>query len=246
MNKKNLRIPALFLFGIYTLYACVLAPIYQYIISDIVLSDTLWLDLVDLLYQYTEILGGAVMIGFLCYAVYRYELSGSKPMLLLALSALAFKYVFTVISISVVLGSVDLTGELSIYLVAFLLEFSIMALTVYISHRKVTPIMRGYAEKHKAATVLGIDKKQENPCLPFKRPVSLNNPLQLSVFIGTLITIGWRFLLSIIEELAFGIPIEASDIPVTVLYWLLLILLPGCIGYFLSLGCIKLSAKKQI
>ena len=246
MNKENLKLPAIFLFGIYALYSCVLAPIYQYLIADVVLSNTLWLDLIDLLYQYAEILGGAVMIGFLCYAVYRYELIGSKPMLLLAFAALAFKYIFTVISISIVMGSVDLTGELGVYIVAFLLELSIMALTVYIAHRKVTPAMQRYREKQKAATVLNMKEEQENPCFPFKHLIDFSNPLQQTVALATLITVGWRLLLAVIEELAFGVPIEAADLPIIILYWFLLILLPGCIGYFLSLGCIKHSEKKQI
>ena len=121
-----------------------------------------------------------------------------------------------------------------------------MALTVYIAHRKITPAMQSYKEKKKAAEVLGIDEKQENPCFPIKRLIDFSNPLQQTVALGTLITVGWRLLLAIIDEFAFGVPLEAMDIPIIALYWFLLILLPGCIGYFLSLACIKLSAKKQV
>ena len=244
MNKKNLIFPAIVVYAIYALYGCVLAPLYQYLISDIVLSDTLWLDLVDLLYQYAEILGSAALLGFLCFSIYRYGFRGARPMLILMGGALAFKYLSTVVAVSVVFGSIDLTGELTVYLFAFLLELAIAAFAVFLTHHDVRPAVMRYQEKEKAAHTLGKKLEENDGCYPFKRLLDFKNPLQRTVFFSLLTVVAWRLIAAIMNEFAYGVALKAGDLPVILLYWALLILLPGFLGYLLSLLCIRISAKK--
>lgn len=247
MEKKSLRLPALIALAIYTLYGCVLAPLYQYLISDIVLSDTLWLDLIDLLYQYAEILGSATLIGFCCYAVYRYGVAKARPMLLLSLIALIFKYVATVVAVSIVYGSIDLTGELFTYLFAFLLECGILALTVLLSHRLITPTVACYKAQAEAARVLEQQPPEDDGCYPFKKLLDFKNPLQRTLFFGLLIVVGWRLIAAVMNEFAFGVMFrDIVDVLITLLYWVILILLPGCLGYLLSLLCVRIGMKKNI
>ena len=123
MKNNPLRWPAVILFVILALYGCVLVPLYQYLITDIVLQDTLWLDLVDLLFQYTEMIGNVILLTLLIFGVYRYRLRGSKNVLIIGGCAILFKYVATIIAISIEFGSLDLTGSLTPYLFSILLEF---------------------------------------------------------------------------------------------------------------------------
>ena len=80
MSKKSLRLPALLIFGIYTLYSCVLMPLENYIFADILLFQTIWGDVIDVLAHWFEIAGIAAILGTVIYARYRYPLRELPPM----------------------------------------------------------------------------------------------------------------------------------------------------------------------
>ena len=226
MNKSALRLPAICLFGIFALYGCVLAPLYQYLIADIVMQNTLWLDVVDLLFQHTEIYGDALLFGFLIGAVYRYGIRDAKPMLVLCGGALAFKYVATVAAISIIYGYIDLTGGLTEYLFAFLLEAALAALAVFLAYKLAYP-----------------QRECEADLPSFKHLFSLKNPLRAAVFFSMLAVLVWRLVAFIISDFAFGFDLRADEIPVMLLYWLILIILPSFFGYLIALRCTHHTQK---
>ena len=242
MRKNALRTPAILIFSIIALYSCVLIPLYQYLITDIVLMDTIWLDIVDLLCQHVEIIGSAVLISFGVFAIFRYRLEGAKSALLLLLGALAFKYVAAVVAVSVEFGSVDLTGGLSGYLVAFLIELAIIALAVFLSHRLITPSQIDYDTQKAASKQLGRPFSKERLYLDSK-PLSLKNPIQRILFIGILNIVVWRLAAAVISEFTYGVLLQPGDIPVILIYWILLILLPAFYSYFLARLFFKLCNK---
>ena len=244
MDKKLLRLPALVTFGIFALYGCVLAPLYQYIIFDTVLMDTLLLDVVDLLFRYAEILGGAVLLGFLSYAIYRYGLRGARPMLLLSLGAIGFKFLSTMISISIVDGSINLVGGLTEYLVAFLLDALLIGICVLLSVHTVLPAVRRHRECVAAAKVLDTSYEEGDGCYPFQKLFQYKNPLQRTVFWSVLLMVLWQSAAFFIDFFSYPAPIDAIDLVVLGIYWIVLILLPGALGYLLSILCIKRYAKK--
>lgn len=247
MKSQAKRLPFLLALGIFTLYGAVLAPLYQYLIFDIVLADTLWLDLVDLLYQYAEIAGGAVLFAFLIHAVYRDGAVGARPALALSGIALLYKYVITVIAVSVMAGSLDLTGGLADFVVAFIIEGTTVLFSFFLSLRLVEPLVAHHAACVLAARKLG-EEEQKNPFFPFHSLFERKNPLQLTLFWCLLFTLAWRLLSAILSELAFslgGAAFSASDLFVMLLYWLILILLPIFLSYFLGLLCINLSEKQH-
>ncbi len=244
MNKKELRLPALVILGVFALYGCVLAPLYQYVIFDTVLMDTLLLDVVDLLFRYAEILGGAALLGFLSYALYRYGLSGARPMLLLAVGAVSFKFLSTVVSISIINGSVNLVGGLTEYLLAFFLDLLLIGLCVLIAYRKILPAVARHRECVAAAAVLDTPYIQGDGCYPFEKLFRYANPLQRTVFWSVLVMILWHSAAFFIDYFSYPAPIYAIDLIVLGVYWVVLILLPGFLGYLLSIACIRLYAKK--
>ena len=224
MNRSSLRLPAAWLFGIFALYGCVLAPLYQYLISDILLQDTLWLDLVDLLFQHTEIYGDALLLGFLIGAVYRYGVREARPMLLLGLGALAFKYLATVIAISILYGSVDLTGGLTGYLFAFLLEAAIAALAVLLTQKLALPT-------------------RTDGEIPARPLFSVSDRIKATVLYSVLAVLASRLIAEVISEISFAYAWSPSDIPVMLLYWLIMILIPSFIAYFIALRCVRFMQK---
>lgn len=249
MEKPALRLPALIVYGIYALYGLVLAPLYTYLINDIVLTATVWLDAVDLLLQYAEILGFAALLGFLIQSVYRHGLKGARPMYALCLGALAFKYVATILSLSFLVGALDLTGGLTEYLFAFLLEAALAALAVFLCYKLVLPAVAAHQEKRAAAQVLGKEWPDGDGCTPIQKPFALKNPLVATTFWSMLSVVVWRFLSTAINDLywslEFGFGMSFQDVLIMIAYWIVLILLPGFLGYLLSLGCIRLAERKK-
>lgn len=244
MNKSHLRLGALVLFGIFALYGCVFAPLYQYLISDIVLQATLWLDLVDLLFQYTEFFGTAALFAFLVHAVYKNGVKGSSRMLILCGGAIAFKYLATVISISIINGSVNLVGGLTEYVFAFLLESALTFVAVYLAHRLVTPHTQRYAECRHASIVLGKPLQEHDGCFPFRRLFDRTNPVQRTLFISLVIVTAWRLAAFVISDFAYGLAITLADVPIMVLYWVILVLVPGFLSYLLSLALFRLAMRR--
>ena len=242
MSKNALRIPAILIFSIIALYSCVLIPLYQYLITDIVLMDTIWLDIVDLLCQHIEIIGSVTLISFAVFGIFRYRLEGAKNVLLLTLGTLAFKYLAAVIAVSIELGSLDLTGGLSGYLVAFLIELAVIALCVFLSHRLITPRQIDHAAKKAASLQLGRPFEEE-PLTLAGKPFSLKNPICRILFIGVLNIVIWRLAGAIISEFTYGVLLKPGDIPVILFYWFLMILLPAFYSYFLASLFFKLCNK---
>jgi hypothetical protein len=244
MNKNALRLPCIVLFSLLVLYSCVLIPLYQFLITDAVWMNSILLDIVDLLCQHVETLGSVALLTLVLFGIYRYRLHGAKQILLIALGALCFKYIAAVIAVSIEFGSIDLTGGLTGFLVAFLIELSILALTAYLAHKLVTSLQ--VEQEAKKAAAVALDRPFEEKTLyPFQKCFSLKNPLQRILFIGILTVALWRLAAAVISEFAYGVLLQPGDVPVILFYWFILILLPAFYSYFLSLLFFKLCVKQE-
>lgn len=250
MSKPFLRGAAITIFGIYALYALVLAPVYEIIASNITLMGTLWFDLVDLLLQWTEILGGAVMMAFILVGIHRTgSAKKAKPLLYLAGGALLFKYVATIIAISIVYGSFDATMDFGSYILSLLLEAAPCALLAFLTHRLVAADRIRRRELANAAFALGQEQAAPTPLLPFSKLFAKDAPLQRVLYICIGVLCALRALSFILSEIAFsliGYGFTAADIPVILLYFFLLVLLPCFLAYLLAYLVIRrLSAKSE-
>lgn len=240
MSKQNLRRPALCTFGIYLIYAAVLAPLYRYIATDYVLCDTVFFDIVDALYQIFEILGITAIIGFLCHGVYRFTYQKCLPLYLLSGGALLFKYVVSVVAISIVDGTLDLTADFTAYLISLSIELLSLVFAVFLTHKLTFDRVRLDRERARAAETLGKEYRVTTEFLPFQRLFSRTNHLQRAAFWSILLFALLRVVAYIIDEIAFSVMgafFTPADIPITLLYWALLIFLPAFLGYLLALGC---------
>ena len=244
MNKNALRLPTIVLFSLFALYSCVLIPLYQFLITDVVWMNSIWLDIVDLLCQHVETLGSVALLTFALFGIYRYRVSGAKQILLIAFGALCFKYVAAIIAVSIEYGSIDLTGGLTGFIVAFFIELSILALIVLLAHRFVTAYQDEQKAK-KAASATLERPFEEKPLYPFERLFSLKNLIQSILLIGILTVVLWRLAAAIISEFAYGVLLQPGDVPVILFYWFILIILPAFYSYFLALLFFKLCVKQE-
>ncbi|MBE6629792.1 MAG: hypothetical protein E7624_02960 [Ruminococcaceae bacterium] len=244
MKNNALFLPVLLIFLILALHGLLLAPLYQYLITDIVLQDTLWLDLVDLLFQHVETIGNVILLTFLIFAVYRYRLRRAKPLFFIGGGAILFKYFATILAISIEYGSLDLTGGLTPYLFAFLLELGIAALVVFLAHRAIPPVQDDYLARYNAAKTLQKPFAESDPCYPFKKVFSWKNPIQRTMMLSILVIVLWRLAAALVSEFTYGVMLKPGDVPVILFYWLILIFLPAFYSYFLGLLFFKLCIKK--
>lgn len=248
MERKSLCLPAVVLFGIYAIYSLALIPIYQTISADLVLSNTIWWDVIDGMCRLFETLGIGAAIGFIVHGIYRYTFQKCLPLYTLIGGALLFKYVASIAACAFVMGYLDLTYDFSGYLVSLLIEIVELTLTALIGHMLITKLCKRNEIRANGARVLGEDFIPEGEFYPFHRPFSRKNALQRTAFWSMIIVLAFRWISELISDIAFGYMyygFSVADIPVTLFYWFILIIIPCFFAYLLSLGCIILSERKN-
>ena len=150
------------------------------------------------------------------------------------------------LALSVVHGSFDITLNYGGYVVSLLLELAPCALLVFLTHKHMVTQGEHRKEKERAALILGKDPESESPLLPFTKLFDLENPLQKIVYITLGLIIGIRTLSHIASEIAYsmlGFTYHISDLPITLLYLFLLVLLPCFIGYFILYATVKFTLR---
>lgn len=248
MPRSFLKMTALLVFTTLSLYSLVFVPLYEIIACDVMLMNSLWFDAVDLLMRWTEILGLVLMLAFLMIGVYRAgDARNSAPLYYLLGGALLFKYVAAIAALSVVHGSLDFTLDYSGYAVSLLLELLPCLAVVLLTHRYTVRDLEARSAKARAAKLLGEDTKEDASPLPFKRLFCRQSPLQGIAYLGVGMVALEHLVAFILSEIAFtmlGASFSASDLPITLLYCLLLVLLPAFLGYIVFFYTVRLVTRK--
>ena len=245
-QKPSLLWPAVTLFLCYAVYGAALVPLYRIFLTDAVLQDTLWLDLIDGAMQWLEIIGLSLCCGFLMDGVYRFSVGACRRLCWLIGGALLFKYVAALAALALWAGvplSADNVGSSALSLV---IELSFCAVVFLLISLRILRAAAAQKARQKAAGTLGEATDAPAAPIPFKRVFARDNVLQTTALLAMALLAAIRVLLWIIDEIAaslYGYAFTAADIPVTLLYWLLLILLPAAAGYFLILFVLQKRAK---
>ena len=248
MPKSFLKAVAIFVFAVMALYALVLVPLYEIIACDIMLMDTLLFDAIDLFMQWTEIFALSLILAVLLIGVYQTgDAKKCRALFTLLGGALVFKYVGAVLSLSVVHGAFDITLDYGAYLVSLALELLPCALLVFLTHKYVTSRKAKEKEMARAAAILGESVAPTASLLPFAKMFDRSNPLQKIAYICLGVLTAIRALAYIAAELAYtmlGFTYHISDLPITLLYLFLLVLLPSFIGYLILFATVRFAKKK--
>ncbi len=248
MQRSFLKITALFVFATLSLYSLVLVPLYEIIACDVMLMNSLWFDAVDLLMSWVEILGLVLMLAFLMMGIFHAgSAKNSAPLFYLLGGALAFKYVAAIVALSVVHGSLDFTLDYSGYAVSLLLELIPCLAVIWLTHRYTVHYLENKNDKARAARLLEQELSDDTSPLPFKHLFCLQEPLQDVAYLGVGIVALEHLVAFIASEIAFtmlGAPFTASDLPVTLLYSLVLVLLPAFLGYIALFYTVRFVTRK--
>ena len=162
--------------------------------------------------------------------------------------ALIFKYIAAIAALSVVHGSLDFTLDYSGYLVSLLLELIPLVTVTFLTHRYTVRYREQTKAKSRAAKVLGEEMCQEQAALPFGRLFDRKNPLQIVAYIGIGVVAFEHLAAFIASEIAFsmlGATFRLSDLPVTILYAVVLVLLPAFLALQKSNGVKKKDVAKK-
>lgn len=241
MKHKSLPLPTILIFSLFALCSCFLAPLRTYLAADYVLKETYWFTAVDFVWMHLEAISSVILLTFVTFGIYCYQLHGCKHIFLISILSLAFKYISAIIAFSFVNGSLDLTGKLNVYIISFLFEIALIVPTIFLSHRLITPYQLDYKAKESAAILLNRPFEQK-PLYPFQKIFSLKNPLQRVIFFNVIIVAACRIISDIPSTFQYGI-FDTLDIYVTLITWFVLILLPAFYSYFLALPFFKLCVK---
>ncbi len=247
MSSKTLTKPIILFFSVCLLYAAVLLPLYHIFLCDAVLSATLWLDLLDLLCRWCEI--GEVMLFFGTLIFFRahYKTADCQPVFFLAIGALLFKYGVSVLSLSLVYGSpknVRGWGSMALSLVIEILE---CALVFFLAHSLIGKAERKRDALQRAKTTLGFEDTSSPSFLPLTSLFDFKNPVAACVGSGALLLLIVGSLSELLSQIAYslaGVPFRLSDLPSTLLYWFLLVLLPSFLSYVFTFLCFSKVKEK--
>ncbi|MBQ2758005.1 MAG: hypothetical protein IJF31_05905 [Clostridia bacterium] len=247
MPRSFLKTSALLIYPLMAIYALLLVPAYEIIAFDVTLASTLLFDAVDILMGWVEIAALALMLPFLITAVYRAgSAKACRALYLLLGGAFMLKYVGAIFALSIVHGALDATLNYGSYLLSLVLELLPLALTVLLVHRYTVNESLTLAARRKALEKLGMPLEAKEEPLPFTRLFDRRNPLQKMMLLAVSIIFALRLLAYIMSEVAYiilGFSFTLSDLPVTLLYAFLTVLLPCFLGLVLCIGGSKAAAR---
>ena len=250
MSNKTLKRAPLLCLGAFLLYSLLLVPAFEYVGSDIALASTLLFDAVDILMQWAEFLGAALVMGTLVTAVYT-DASANRirPLITKLTVFLLLKYLLSVITLSIVHGSFfDTTLDFGGYALSFFIEAAIFGTVFYLTLRYTKKREEAEDEKRRALLALSKEYVPEASALPLPAPVALRHALVRILFLGMGIYTAVRAVAYILNEVAFilmGFSFTLADLPVTLLYFLLMVLLPGLLSYLLAYKFTNLLSKSK-
>lgn len=239
MPRSFLKTSALLIYPLMAIYALLLVPAYEIIAFDVTLASTLLFDAVDMLMGWVEIIALSLLVALLMTAVYRAgSAKACRALYILAGGALLVKYIGSVIALSVVHGALDTTLNYGSYLVSLLLELLPLVLVVFLTHRYTVTANAEALARKKALERLGASPAATVDLLPLKSPFARPNPLQRIALLAVGLICTVRLIAYIMNEVAYvilGFSFKASDLPITLLYAFLTVLLPCFIGYVLCI-----------
>ncbi len=234
MSKSFLRISVLLAFLLAALTSAVLLPAYRLVGTDFVLRATLLYDLVDLLWQWSETFLLGLLVTLTVLGVHQAGITGARPLYVICGGALLFKYFAAIIAYAIIEGSLDLSVNYGTTAFALMLELLMLAAVAYLTHRMTSARNEQARTKKKAAKRLNTQIEAEKPLLPLASLFGKGNPLQNALYLGIGTVALLRFLSFIASEIAFsmqGVPFTWADLPITLLYLLLTVLLPAFLAY---------------
>lgn len=217
MTKRQNVLFMILSFGIYAIYAYAMIPLYISMCSNVIYADTRLPEVISTFNTVLELFVYWLSTAFVIYSIFRFGFSQSITYPVIYLCAAAFKYISVFLMTGVMSGEFEKSGIKSL-IIYILLEILRMAITVGLSVY--------LARKYKYT-----DPREREPLFPFKKLVTLSNPVQATAFFSAFMISLARIISRIRYDIFYGAPQSFAEAMIMIGYYLLDIAI-GFIGYF--------------
>lgn len=237
LKKRLFKIILFIAFPAYIIHSCVTSPLYTVFDSDVALKSysLIFYILNDLIDLFVFFLSYATII----YGIYRLSIKEIKSTFCLAVLAPLFKYALKLAVSPIVDGILDFDQ-----LLMGLYSFGISGALEIIQFLAVIFVSKSYIDRYKkmeaivnkaAKTVAPSDSTPDFSVLPFKKILSLKNPLQRGAIVSAVIVSAARLVRLLINDISKGIyAVDLGGYMILIGGYLLEIVI-GIIGYMFML-----------
>jgi len=234
---------SLIAFSVALIFSIVLAPIITYINSDGTISYLP--DILELLLQTLHLFMFFTCYSITCFCVYRYKTKKLIPIITIFSVATVCKYSFNALSeviLAKILGFSVASGAAQRALISItvqsgleLLQYAaiiLIAIFIFKKHKENQALIKKNAQK------LYKPYDERSSVFPFTKILSLNNPLQKTALLSSIVVALFRILPRIYYDISqlmfFKIPLTFEDIIWMTVYYISDILF-CVIGYFIMI-----------
>jgi len=232
LKRKLLLLMLFIVYPAYILQACVISPIYT--ITD---SNILYSGLISLIFYFLGIVIDIFVIflslAAVIYGMHKFSLRELRSVIVLALMAPVFKNILKIIVSPLVDGAIDpelLLMDIYSLSISSVLEVIQLSIILLIAYRPMKKYRTQLAVVEKAAERIGKENVPDMRLIPFKKPISIKNPLQYGALVSGIIVMSVRILMRVINDIGY-----LSSITFDMLFFLpyILALISGVVGYLL-------------
>ena len=229
-TRKRLRLcvilTTLVLFG---LSCFLLSPLYVSLSSNIVYSDSLITDLINLVNNIFYIAVYAVCFSAFIYSVYKCTARRTVSLVIVYCVAVLLRYIANVVVQTFTDGVFPMFEDLYPTLLAYLFDLITAFAVLLIAHLCIKEIHIS---------------KTSKACLPFDKLYTSTNPLQKASLLTGVLLASIKVLTRVIYDIGYGAPTSILDLLRMIVYYLSDVLICAVI-YFVSLLLIMYFEKKD-
>ena len=247
LKKRLLRIILFITIPAYILHSCITSPLYTIFDSDVALDD--YSIIFDVLNDMIDLFVFFLSYAVVLYGAYRLSLKKILPTFILAMLLPIFKYLLKLVVSPLVDGVIrpdDLLMGLFSFGISGALEILQFLLIIFVSKPYIDKYRQMEAVVAKASRTVSNGNAPNLNVLPFKRMISVKNPLQRGALISAAVVSSLRLVMLAINDISKGI--HAIDLGgyLIIIGGYLLELVVGVMGYMLMLYIfITLDAKER-
>lgn len=246
MLKRKLLLVLLFIaYPAYILQSCAISPMYT--ITD---SNILYSGLLSLFFYFLGILVDIFVIflslATVIYGLHKFSLRDMRSVITLALMAPVFKNILKITVSPLIDGVIDIDlflMDLYTLTVSSILEMLQLSVILFIAYRPIKRYRAQLLVIDKASERLGKENVPDMRLIPFKKPISVKNPLQYGALVSVIVVTLVRILMRIINDTEY-----LSSVTFDMLFFLpyILALISGVCGYLLMIYTfISLEVKNK-
>lgn len=240
--------------ALYVLFCFCLVPLWRMLASDVAYMDTVLPDVVEFLFDVTELCAISLGYAVSVYIIYRFGVSGSAVSAAIFGCATLFKYAANLVMSWADAGFIirSVTNDIWSSIIPLLLELLQYFIVIRLAISAFGDRLDAVKKHNRLSKKLGYDEADyDKGIYPFKSMFDLENPMLRTAFRAAVVVVVTKVLSRIVFDimltLAEGLP-SLEEIPLMLVYYVS-DAIPGVICYFVIIlvlmGIFSYGQKKK-